>query len=66
MGIFKLTSKNVRGHIGGQNALGGIFTDIANTWPCVISVVNPPKTTFVAGAFYATLAPLTVYCTMSA
>ena len=29
-----------RKHIGGQNALVGIFTDIPNAWSCVISVLN--------------------------
>ena len=37
-------------HIGGQNALVGIFTDIPNTWLCVISVlIPPPKKIFCNG-----------------
>ena len=28
-------------HIGGQNALGGIFTDIPNTRSCVTAEVRP-------------------------
>ena len=39
-------------HIGGHNALVGIFTDTPCTWPSVISVFNP-KTVFVTGAFKA-------------
>ena len=37
-------------HIGRQNALVGIFTDILNTVTCDICLKSPPKV-FVTGAF---------------
>ena len=36
----QLSLHSNRIHIGGQNALLGIFTDVPNTRSCVISVLN--------------------------